>query len=49
MLDPRICAERRLRLFCHGLGYSEGFDVADHMEFLNRLAGFGLPPTPEVT
>jgi DNA ligase (NAD+) len=49
MLDPRICAERRLRLFCHGLGYSDGFEVADHMQFLHRLGEFGLPPTPEVT
>jgi DNA ligase (NAD+) len=49
MLDPRICAERRLRLFCHGLGYSEGLDAADHMQFLARLGELGLPPTPEVT
>jgi DNA ligase (NAD+) len=49
VLDPRICAERRLRLFCHGLGYCEGFEVADHMEYLSRLREFGLPPTPEVT
>jgi DNA ligase (NAD+) len=49
MLDPRICAERRLRLFCHGLGYSDGFEAADHMQFLHSLGEFGLPPTPEVT
>jgi DNA ligase (NAD+) len=49
MLDPRICAARRLRLFCHGLGYSDGFEAADHMQFLHRLGEFGLPPTPEVT
>jgi DNA ligase (NAD+) len=49
MLDPRICAERRLRLFCHGLGYSDGFEAADHMQYLHRLGEFGLRPTPEVT
>jgi DNA ligase (NAD+) len=49
LLDPRICAQRRLRLLCHGLGYCEGFDVANHMEFLERLRELGLPPTPHVT
>jgi DNA ligase (NAD+) len=49
LLDPRICAQRRLRLLCHGLGYSEGFDAANHMEFLARLRELGLPPTPHVT
>ena len=49
MLDPRICAERKLRLFCHGLGYSQGFEAPDHMQFLDRLRELGLPPTPEVT
>ncbi|MDZ4820696.1 MAG: NAD-dependent DNA ligase LigA [Planctomycetota bacterium] len=49
LLDPRICAQRRLRLFCHGIGYSEGFTVATHMEFLARLEEFGLPATPMVT
>jgi DNA ligase (NAD+) len=49
LLDPRICAERHMRLLCHGLGHSEGFEAATHMEFLERLREFGLPPTPHVT
>ncbi|HBO43375.1 MAG TPA: DNA ligase (NAD(+)) LigA [Planctomycetaceae bacterium] len=48
LLDPRICAERRLRLFCHGVGYVEGLRAATHMEFLDELRGYGLPPTPRV-
>ena len=24
LLDPRICAQRRLRMFCHGVGHSAG-------------------------
>jgi DNA ligase (NAD+) len=48
LLDPRICAERRLRLFCHGVGYVEGLRSQTHMEFLEELRGYGLPPTPEV-
>ncbi len=49
LLDPRVCAQRRLKLFCHGLGFSEGFDVADHMQFLDKLRQWGLPATPRVS
>ncbi|MFV2066561.1 MAG: NAD-dependent DNA ligase LigA [Pirellulales bacterium] len=45
-LDPRVCAERRLRVFCHAVGYCEGLRVQTHMEFLDRLRSYGLPPTP---
>ena len=48
LLDPRICAERRLRLFCHGVGYVEGLKATTHMEFLAEIGGYGLPPTPHV-
>lgn len=48
MLDPRICAERRLRVFCHGVGHCEGIQAAKHMDFLREIAGYGLPPTPLV-
>ncbi|HUT09241.1 MAG TPA: NAD-dependent DNA ligase LigA [Thermoguttaceae bacterium] len=48
LLDPRICARRRLRLFCHGVGYVEGLRSSTHMEFLDELAGYGLPATPHV-
>ena len=48
LLDPRICAERRLRLFCHGVGHVEGLRSRTHMEFLDELRGCGLPATPHV-
>ncbi len=48
MLDPRICAERRLRVFCHGVGYCEGIKATNHMDFLREIGGYGLPPTPMV-
>ncbi|HUT78501.1 MAG TPA: NAD-dependent DNA ligase LigA [Polyangia bacterium] len=56
LLDPRICAERRLRLFCHGVGYVEGhveghvegLRSRTHMEFLDELRSYGLPATPQV-
>ncbi len=49
LLDPRICAQRRLRLFCHGIGRAEGLAVSTHMQFLEMLRQLGLPATPHVT
>lgn len=48
LLDSRIAAERRLRFFCHGIGYAEGLQSTDHMGFLQEVGLLGLPPTPNV-
>jgi len=48
LLDPRICAERRLRIFCHGVGEVEGLASTTHMDFLDQLSRWGLPATPHV-
>ncbi len=48
LLDPRICAERKLRLLVHGVGYCEGVKAQTHMEFLKEIGSYGLPPTPMV-
>ncbi len=48
LLDPRICAERRLRVFCHGVGVAEGLQATSHTEFLSQLSDWGLPATPYV-
>jgi len=47
-LDPRVCAQRRLRFFCHGVGHVEGLKARTHMEFLDELRRHGLPATPYV-
>ena len=47
-LDPRMVAERRLRLLVHGVGYCEGLEVATHSDFLVQCRAFGLPTTPLV-
>jgi DNA ligase (NAD+) len=47
-LDSRICDERRLRFFAHSVGSTEGLRAKTHIEFLNELRTFGIPPTPEV-
>lgn len=48
LLDPRLCAQRRLRFLCHGLGYCEGFAVETHMEFLKTVKDWGVPIPPGV-
>ena len=48
MLDPRVCAQRRLRMFFHGVGYVEGLRAANHSDFLDEIRSYGLTPTPHV-
>jgi DNA ligase (NAD+) len=48
LLDPKICASRNLRLFCHGTGLCEGLRSQNHFDFLREIGSYGLPPTPFV-
>ena len=48
LLDPRICAERNLRVFCHGTGLCDGLQSNNHVDFLAEIGSYGLPPTPNV-
>jgi DNA ligase (NAD+) len=45
-LDPRLCAQRRLRFFAHSEGMLEGLPVHSHLEFLERLQKLGIPVVP---
>ena len=45
-LDPRECAQRRLRMLFHGVGDCIGLQSASHLEFLKEIADYGLTPTP---
>ena len=45
-LDPRVCAARRLRFFCHSVGDTAGLRAKTHIEFLQEMAAFGFSPTP---
>jgi DNA ligase (NAD+) len=47
-LDPRICAQRRLRFFCHSVGDREGLTAQTHMEFLKEMSAYGISITPGV-
>ena len=46
--DPKVAAQRRLRFFCHGVGYCDGIRATNHIDFLQELQGYGLPVTPHV-
>lgn len=46
LLDPRLCAQRRLRFFVHGLGSSTGLPAQTHADFLHQARRLGLPTTP---
>lgn len=48
LLDPRICATRPLRIFCHGVGHCEGISAGDYWSFLTEIRELGLPCTPAV-
>jgi DNA ligase (NAD+) len=46
LLDPRLCAQRRLGFFAHSEGQLEGLKVKTHREFLDLVRGFGIPVVP---
>jgi DNA ligase (NAD+) len=46
LLDPRLAAERHLRLFTYALGATEGVEVSTHLEALDLLRRYGFPVNP---
>jgi DNA ligase (NAD+) len=40
--DPRITADRKLSLICHGVGYVEGMRLKSHTESLELIQEWGL-------
>ncbi len=48
LLDSKICAQRKLRFFCHGIGFCDGLHASSHMGFLKRIKELGIPTTPNV-
>lgn len=47
LLDPNLCAERRLRFFAHSVGALEGIRFNTHGEFLQFISQFGIPTVPK--
>jgi DNA ligase (NAD+) len=48
LLDPRECAERRLKVFAYALGAVEGVEVRTHRETLDLLKKYGFPVNPHI-
>lgn len=47
LLDPRLCAQRRMLFVAHGLGEIKGFDVdSSWWEALLKLRDLGIPVSP---
>jgi DNA ligase (NAD+) len=46
LLDPRLCATRRLRFVAHGLGAFEGIKLRSYSEIQKRIRGWGVPISP---
>ena len=46
LLDPRECAKRPLRFFCHGVGDATGLGATSQSELLAWAAQAGLPVAP---
>lgn len=47
--NPAVTAKRRLRMICHGLGYTEGFDPATLHDTYFALKAWGLPVSDHTT
>jgi len=48
LLDPKICAKRRLKFVSHGLGESRGIDENSYFEITRKLQRWGVPVTPHM-
>lgn len=48
LLDPKLCAARKVRFLAHGIGDRGGFEAATHVDFLKWVRAAGLPITPHV-
>lgn len=49
LLNPREARKRGLRFVSHGVGYVDGIEWPDYMEFLTSIRTMGLPVTPGVS
>src|SRR5262249_51242825 len=47
-LDPKMCAQRRLRFFAYSSGAREGVEVHSHLELLDLLRKYGFPVNPHI-
>jgi DNA ligase (NAD+) len=49
LLDPKLCARRRLRFVSHGLGEYRGIDETSYFALTRLIEGWGIPVSPHTT
>ena len=49
LLDPRLCAQRRLRFVSHGVGAYKGIKLGSYAELQKRIKQWGIPVSPHTT
>jgi DNA ligase (NAD+) len=47
LLDPKLCAKRKVRFFAHSIGWQEGADLRNQGEFLRMIRRLGIPSVPK--
>ncbi|MDB4637352.1 MAG: NAD-dependent DNA ligase LigA [Planctomycetaceae bacterium] len=48
LLDPKICAERKVSFLAHGIGATDGIEFESHLQYLEYVQAAGIPATPNV-
>lgn len=48
LLDPKQCAQRKLRFYAHSAGFLEGAAYPTYTDFLHAVREMGVPTTPGV-
>ncbi|MDB4743090.1 NAD-dependent DNA ligase LigA [Planctomicrobium sp.] len=48
LLDPKLCAARKVRFLAHGIGAHAGTGVTTHLDYLDKVRAWGIPATPNV-
>jgi DNA ligase (NAD+) len=48
LLDPKLCAERRLKLLAYGLEMEDGRDVETHLDALALMRSWGMPVSRQI-
>ncbi len=48
LLDPQLCATRRLRFIAHGLGPFEGIEETSYREIMMRVRDWGIPVSSDL-
>jgi DNA ligase (NAD+) len=46
LLDPRLCAQRRLQFVAHGLGEDSGLGASSYHEVVGNIRRWGVPVSP---